>query len=147
MVVPCSATDWSGSINCGGAAIPAACVGMPCSSFVSEVDTMLDEGTGGNGGSRYAAGGGDSTVSTGSTSGPGGPTFSVVTFSFDDLVIADDFAAGFFSEYSGPPMPSSLASLDSPVVDSPALAFGFTTGVGCLPDFGCNILVFFAGTA
>ena len=107
----------------------------------------LEEGTGGNGGSRYAAGGGDSTVSKGSTTGAGGPTFSVVTFSFDDLFIADCFEVVFISEYSGPPMPSSVFALDSPVLDSPALAFAFDTGVGCLPGFCCNALVFFAGTA
>ena len=122
---------------------------MPCSSFVSGMGVLLfEEGTGGNGGSRYAAGGGDSTVSKGSTTtGPGGPTFSVVTFSFDGLFTAEVFAVDFISVYSGPPMPSSVFALDSPVLDSPALAFAFATGVGCLPGFCCNALVFFAGTA
>jgi hypothetical protein len=72
--------------------------------------------------------------------------FSVVTLSFDDLVIIVGFAAGFSSEYSGPPMLSST-TLDSPVLDSPALAFGFTIGVACLPAFGFSTLVFFGGTA
>ena len=108
---------------------------------------VFDVGTGGSGGSRYAAGGGDSTGSIGSTTGPGGPTFSVVTFSFDTLASKEGFLVGFGSEYSGPAIPSSVVSFDSPVVDSPALAFGFDTGVSCLPGLCCNTLVLFAGTA
>lgn len=123
-------------------------VSMLCPVFTSGGEETFEAGRGGNGGSRDSVAAGGSVVSA--VDGTGGACatgLSVGTLSFDDLVIIVGFAAGLSSEYSGPPMLSSTTSFDSPVLDSPALAFAFTTGVGCLPGFCCSTLAFFAGTA
>ncbi len=123
---------------------------MLCPVLTSGGEETFEAGRGGNGGSRFSVAAGGSVVSAVDATGTGGACatgFSAGTLSFDDLVIMVGLAAGFSSEYSGPPILSSTTSLDSPVLDSPALAFAFTTGVGCLAGFCCSTLAFFAGTA
>ena len=121
---------------------------MLCPVFNSGGEETFEVGRGGNGGSRvFVAAGGSVVSAVDGTGGACATGFSAGTLSFDDLVIIVGFAAGLSSEYSGPPILSSTTSFDSPVVDSPALTFAFTTGVACLPGFCCSTLAFLAGTA
>ena len=76
-----------------------------------------------------------------------GGTVRVAGTSFVALVSILGSAPPFSSEYSGPPIPSRAASLDSPVLDSAALGLFLIIGVGCLPCFCWNTLAVFAGTA
>lgn len=109
---------------------------IACPAFTSGGEETFKAGRGGNGGSRVSVAAGGSVVSAvDDTGGACATDFSAGTLSFDDLVIIMGFVAGLSSEYSGPPILSSATSFDSPVLDSPALAFAFTTGVGCLPGF------------
>lgn len=73
--------------------------------------------------------------------------FSIIGASFLGGSMILGLAAGVSSEYGGPAMLSSIASLDSALLDSPALALGFVIGVGCLPRFACKVLAFLGGTA
>lgn len=81
------------------------------------------------------------------TSSPAGGEFSTIGVGFlgDSMIFG--LAAGVSSEYGGPAILSSMASLDSVLLDSPALALGFVTGAGCLARFACKVFAFFAGTA